>query len=106
MSQPLELCLQALQEKRDLQDILRRYPGERDELIGMLRLSIDLNALGAPAADPAFRLRARNQMLALAGRRHAQQRNPLRRLPRPAARLALAGAMAVAMVAAGLTAAA
>ena len=107
MSQPLEECLQALKEKRNLQDILRRYPEERDELIGMLRLSIDLNALGAPAPDPAFRLRARNQMLALAGRRRqAQQRNTLRWLPRPAARLALAGAMAVGLVAAGLTAAA
>jgi uncharacterized protein DUF5667 len=107
MSAPLEQCLQALEEKRNLQDILRRYPAERDELIGMLRLSIELNALGAPAPDPAFRLRARNQMLALAGRRRqAQLRNTLSWLPRPAARLALAGAVAVGLVAAGLTAAA
>jgi hypothetical protein len=105
MSQPLEECLQALKEKRELQDVLRQYPAERDELIGMLRLSIDLNALGAPAPDPAFRLRARNQMLALAARRRQPEtRARFQWLPRPAARLALAGAMAVALVAMGLTA--
>lgn len=107
MSQPLAECLQALKEKRNLQDILRQYPAQRDDLIRMLSLSIDLNALGAPAPDPAFRLRARNQMLALAAqRRQASRRNRFDWLPRPAARLALAGAMAVALVAAGLTAAA
>ena len=41
LSRPLEECLQAMQEKRNLQDILRRYPAERDELIGLLRLSGD-----------------------------------------------------------------
>lgn len=107
MSQPLEECLQALQEKRDLQEILRRYPGERDELIGMLRLSIDLNALGAPAPDPAFRLRARNQMLSLAARRRQpQHRTSFHWLPKPAKRLAFAGAVAVGIVTAGVTAAA
>jgi hypothetical protein len=107
MSQALEEGLQALKEKRNLQDTLRRYPAEREDLIGMLRLSIDLNALGAPAADPAFRLRARNQMLALAGRRRqAQQRNPFHWLPKPVPRLAFAGAVALALVAASLTAAA
>jgi len=107
MGQRLEECLQALKEKRNLQEILRRYPAEREELIDMLRLSIDLGALGAPAPDPAFRLRARNQMLALAGRRRqAQERRPFHWFPRPAARLALAGAMAVGLIAAGLTAAA
>lgn len=107
LSETLEECLQALKEKRKLQDVLRQHPAERDELIGMLRLSIELNALGAPAPDPAFRLRARNQMLALAARRRQPvQRAPFHWLPRPAARLALAGAMAVGLVAAGLTAAA
>ncbi|HET9848169.1 MAG TPA: DUF5667 domain-containing protein [Candidatus Dormibacteraeota bacterium] len=107
LSGPLAECLKAVEEKRNLQQILRRYPADRDELIGMLRLSLDLNGLGAPAADPAFRLRARNRMLAVAAqRRHERGRTPLAILPRPVLRLALAGAFAVALAVGGLTAAA
>src|SRR6202171_4176926 len=109
LTQPLEECLQAMGEKRNLQDVLRRYPAERDQLIELLRLSVDLGVLApsAPAPDPGFRLRARNQMLAAATqRRRARRWNPLGALPRPAARLALAGALAVALLLGGLTSAA
>jgi len=107
LSGPFEECLTAVKERRNLQEILRRYPVERDDLIGMLRLSVDLSNLGAPTPDPAFRLRARNRMLGLAAqRRLPQRRNPLTWLPRPAARLAFAGMVAVGLVAAGVTAAA
>jgi hypothetical protein len=109
LAQPLEECLQAMGEKRNLQDVLRRYPAERDQLIELLRLSVDLGGLApsTPAADPAFRLRARNRMLAAAAqRRQARRWNLLGALPRPAARLALAGAFAVALVVGGLTSAA
>jgi hypothetical protein len=96
-------------EKRNLQDVLRRYPAERDQLIELLRLSVDIGGLApsTPAADPAFRLRARNHMLsAAAQRRRVWRRNPFGALPRPAARLALAGAFAVALLVGGLTSAA
>ena len=107
LSGPFEECLTAVKERRNLQEILRRYPAGRDDLIGMLRLAVDLSNLGAPTPDPAFRLRARNRMLGLAAqRRSVQLRNPFTWLPRPAARLALAGMVAVALVAAGVTAAA
>ena len=107
LSRPLEECLQAVREKRNLQEILRRYPVERDELISMLRLSIDLGGLGAPAADPAFRLRARNRMLNHAvAPRQAARRTPLGWIPRPAARLAFAAAMAVGLLVVGITGAA
>jgi hypothetical protein len=68
LTKPLEECLQAMGEKRNLQEVLRRYPAERDQLIELLRLSVDLGVLApsAPAPDPAFRLRARNRMLAAA----------------------------------------
>jgi hypothetical protein len=108
LAQPLEECLQAMGEKRNLQDVLRRYPAERDQLIELLRLSVDLGVLApsAPAPDPAFRLRARNRMLAAAGqRRRARRWNPLGGLPRPAARLAFAAAAAMALLVAGLTSA-
>ena len=107
LSRALAECLEAVEAKRNLLEHLRRYPADRDELIGMLRLSLELNSLGAPAADPAFRLRARNRMLALAAqRRQEHQRRPFSLIPRPVARLAVAGAFAVALIAGGLTAAA
>lgn len=107
LSRPLAECLRAVEKKRNLQEILRRYPADRDELIGMLRLSLDLNGLGAPAADPAFRLRARNRMLATAAqRRQERTRKPFSMVPRPVFRLALAGAFTVALAVGGLTAAA
>jgi hypothetical protein len=109
LAQPLEECLQAMGEKHNLQDVLRRYPAERDQLIELLRLSVDLGTLApsTPAADPAFRLRARNRMMSAATRRRRIWRwNPFGALPRPAARLAFAGALAVALVVGGLTSAA
>ena len=109
LTQPLEECLQAMGEKRNLQEVLRRYPEERDQLIDLLRLSVDLGGIApsAPAADPAFRLRARNRMLAAAAHRRREQRwNPFGALPRPAARLAFAGAVAAALLVGGLTSAA
>jgi hypothetical protein len=96
-------------ERRNLQDVLRRYPAERDQLIELLRLSVDLGGLApsTPAADSAFRLRTRNRMLAAAAqRRHTRRWNPFRALPRPAVRLALAAGAAVALLAGGLTSAA
>lgn len=108
LTQPLEECLRAMGEKRNLQEVLRRYPTERDHLIELLRLSVDLGGLApsSPAADPAFRLRARNRMLAAAERRRPRRWNPLGALPRPAARLAFAGALAAAVLVGGLTSAA
>jgi hypothetical protein len=109
LAQPLEECLQAMEQKRNLQDVLRRYPAERDQLIELLRLSVDLGGLAPtiPTADPAFRLRARNRMLSAATERQRVRRwNPFGTLPRPAARLAFAGAFAVALLVGGLTSAA
>ncbi len=107
LARPLQECLRAMDEKNNLQDVLRRYPADRDELIALLRLSVDLGGLGAPPADPAFRLEARNQMLAAAAlRRRARRWNPLAALPRPVVRLAYAGALAVALAVGGLSAAA
>jgi uncharacterized protein DUF5667 len=109
LTQPLQECLQAMGEKRNLQEVLRRYPAERDQLIDLLRLSVDLGSLApsAPAADPAFRLRARNRMLAAAAnRRRGLRWNPFGALPRPVARLAFAGAVAAALLVGGLTSAA
>jgi hypothetical protein len=107
LSRALQECLAAMDEKRDLHQVLRRYPNDREELIALLRLSVDLGGLGAPPADPAFRLRARNTMLAAAVRRREHRRwNPLAMLPRPAMRLVAAGAVAIALVAGGLGAAA
>ena len=106
LSRPLQECLEAV-ENRNLPEVLRRYPADREELVALLRLSVDLGALAAPAADPTFRLRARNQMLAAAARRcQARRWNPLRSWPRPAVRLAFAGAVAAALLVGGLTAAA
>jgi len=107
LTRPLQECLTAMDDKHDLQEVLRRYPAERDELIALLRLSVDLGGLEAPAADPAFRLRARNRMLAAAAhRRQARRRNPLAALPRPVVRVAYAGALAAALLVGGVTAAA
>jgi hypothetical protein len=107
LTRPLEECLAAMDDKHNLQDVLRRYPADRDELIALLRLSVDLGGLEAPAADPAFRLRARNRMLAAAAhRRDARRWNPLAWLPRPVVRVAYAGVLAVALVVGGVTVAA
>jgi hypothetical protein len=107
LTKPLQECLTAMDDKHNLQEVLRRYPAERDELIALLRLSVDLGALEAPVADPAFRLRARNRMLAAAThRRQARRWNPLAALPRPVARVAYAGGLAAALLVGGLSTAA
>ena len=107
LTRPLQECLAAMDDKHNLQDVLRRYPADRDELIALLRLSVDLGGLEAPAADPAFRLRARNRMLAAAvHRRQTRRWNPLGSLPRPLVRVAYAGALAVALLVGGVTVAA
>jgi hypothetical protein len=107
LTQPLQECLVALDHKHNLQEVLRRYPADRDELIALLRLSVDLGTHGPPPADSGFRLRARNQMLtAAAHRRRSRRWNPLALLPRPAARLALASAVAVTVVIGAVTTAA
>jgi len=107
LSRPLQECLHAMDEKRNLQDVLRRYPADRQELIALLRLSADLGGLGgAPAADPAFRLRARNRMLATAADRHQRRWNRRVGLPRPVWRLTVAGACLATLMVASLTAAA
>ena len=57
LSRPLQECLDAMDEKRNLQDVLRRYPADREELVVLLRLSVDLGGLvGAPAALTRRRL--------------------------------------------------
>lgn len=106
LTRPLQECLTAMDDKHNLQEVLRRYPAERDELIALLRLSVDLGALEAPAADPAFRLRARNRMLAAAAHRRQARWNPLAALPRPLIRVAYAGGLAAALLVGGLTTAA
>src|SRR5438094_3633626 len=93
-------------EQRNLQDVLHRYPADRNELITLLRVSVDLGGLGAPTADPAFRLRARNRMLAAAAdRKQGRRWRPRMALPRPVLRLVLAGGCVAALMVASLTAA-
>jgi len=106
LSRPLQECLEAMDEQRNLQDVLHRYPADRNELITLLRVSVDLGGLGAPTADPAFRLRARNRMLAAAADRQQRRRwRPRMALPRPVLRLVLAGGCVAALMVASLTAA-
>lgn len=108
MDRALRDCLDALHDGRALQDVLRRHPGRRDEMIAMLQLSVDLQQLQAPAPDPAFRLRARNRMLASARRGRSLSRLPVtyaRRL-RPVLYGVAGAAAAVAIVAGGASAAA
>jgi hypothetical protein len=102
-----EQCLNAVSDGRSLQDVLRRYPGRRDDLIGLLQLSIDLGQLRPPAADPAFRLRARNRMLALAQRRRSLSNAPIRlgRRLRPVLLAAAGVAASLALLAGGVSAA-
>ena len=83
LTRPLQDCLAAMDDKHNLQEVLRRYPADRDELIALLRLSVDLGTLEAPTADPGFRLRARNRMLAAAAHRRQSRRwNPLAKIGR------------------------
>ena len=105
LTRALQECLEAMDEKRNLQDVLRRHPAERNELIALLRLSVDLGGLGPPTADPAFRLRARNRMLASAAHRRRGRWNPRIAFPMSVRRLAFAGACLAALMVASLTAA-
>lgn len=108
MERALEECLEALNDGRALQDVLRRRPRQREDLIAMLQLSLDLSQLRSPAPENSFRLRARNRMLAAAQRGRSLRRAPLRlalRL-RPVL-VAVAGVVtAAALSTGGLTAAA
>ena len=104
-------CLEALKEQRNLPEVLRRYPRQRDELVSLLRLSVQLSELSpAPVPDPAFRLKARNRLLALAAQRRAGRWSPLgiarRLVTRPALRLALSSVAVAGLAIGGLTAAA
>jgi uncharacterized protein DUF5667 len=102
----LEECLQAMDGKRDLHQLLRRDPAEREELVVLLRLAADLGSLAPPPADPAVRLRIRNRMLAAAARRHHVRRwIPVVLAPRTLRRLAATGAIAAGLTLGGLTAA-
>jgi hypothetical protein len=97
----LEECLYAMKQGSALPDVLRRYPGDRKELIELLRLSVDLGSLQPPAPDYRFKLRARNAMLtAAARRRHTFARRVLDTvLPRPAVlRVSLALALVAVFV--------
>src|SRR2546425_7883989 len=67
----LDRCLDALRDGRSLHRVLQRSPAERDELIDLLRVSTDVAQLQRPAPDPAFKLRTRNLMLAVAAHRRA-----------------------------------
>ena len=100
----LDRCLAALKDGRHLQELLRQSPQERDELIDLLRVSTHVGQLELPAPDPAFKLRTRNLMLAIAAQRRAT-RKQTRWLARPAARLALAVALSGALLVGGIVAA-
>jgi hypothetical protein len=106
----LQECLHALREGRKLNDILQRHPRERDELISLLQVAVDVGGLQPPAADPRFKLRARNQMLALAARNRIQHPSrpwPLPRLvARPAIRFGAAAALGFAVMGGAIGAAA
>lgn len=76
MDRALDECLSALHDGRALQDVLRRYPGRREDLIALLQLSLDLQQVRPPAPETVFRLRARNRMLAAAQRGRSLPRAP------------------------------
>lgn len=76
LASTLDRCLDALKEGRNLHRLLGRDPRQRDELIDLLRVSTDVAQLRLPAPDPAFKLRARNLMLAAAARRRAEATAP------------------------------
>jgi hypothetical protein len=100
----LDRCLDALREGRSLHRILQRAPGERDELIDLMRVSTDIAQLQLPAPDPAFKLRTRNLMLAVAAQRRASAARS-RWVARPVFRLALAVGLSGALLGAGIVAA-
>lgn len=108
MDRALDECLSALHDGRALQDVLRRHPGRREDLIALLQLSLDLQQVRPPAPETAFRLRARNRMLAAAQRGRSLPSAPftlVRRL-RPVLVGMAAVAAAAALSVGGLTTAA
>jgi len=107
LSTALQECLEAVRTGRDLDAILRRYPGQRDELIALLQVSGDLLQLQVAAPDPAFRLRARSTLLAAAQRQRDRPGWPLARLanrllPARPVRIAAAIALTAALLAGGV----
>ena len=100
----LDRCLDALSGGRSLLRVLQRSPGERDELIDLLRVSTDVAQLQLPAPDPAFRLRMRNLMLAVAAQRRASAARSTW-VARPVFRLAVAVGLSGALLGAGIVAA-
>jgi hypothetical protein len=99
----LDRCLDALKDGRSLHRVLQQSPAERDELIDLLRVSTDVAQLQLPAPDPAFKLRTRNLMLAVAAQRRASAARS-RGFARPVFRLAGALALAGALLGAGIVA--
>ncbi len=100
----LDRCLDALRDGRSLHRVLQQSPAERDELIDLLRVSTDVAQLQRPAPDPAFKLRTRNLMLAVAAHRRASAARS-RWVARPVFRLALAVGLSGALLGAGIVAA-
>jgi hypothetical protein len=100
----LDRCLDALRDGRSLHRVLQQSPAERDELIDLLRVSTDVAQLQLPAPDPAFKLRTRNLMLAVAAHRRASAARS-RWVARPVFRLALAVGLSGALLGAGIVAA-
>jgi hypothetical protein len=100
----LDRCLDALRDGRSLHRVLQQSPGERDELIDLMRVSTDVAQLQLPAPDPAFKLRTRNLMLAVAAQRRASAARS-RWVARPVFRLALAVGLSGALLGAGIVAA-
>ena len=101
----LDRCLDALKDGRSLHRVLQRSPGERDELIDLLRVSTDISQLQLPAPDPAFKLRTRNLMLAVAAQRRASAARSRWVVARPLFRLAVAVGLSGALLGAGIVAA-
>lgn len=101
----LERCLEALNEGRNPQRILRGYPQDREQLINLIRVAGEVSQLEVPGPEPAFKLRTRNLMLASAARRRAATRPARGWFQRPVFRLATALALSLTLVGGGLIAA-
>ncbi len=97
----LDRCLAALRDGRSLHRVLQRSPGDRDELIDLLRVSTDIAQLQLPAPDPAFKLRTRNLVLAVAAQRRASAARS-RAMARSVFRLAVAVGLSGALLGAGI----
>ncbi len=91
----LQECLEAVRNGGNLHQVLR-HPTQREELIPLVSLALELRQLRPPAPDPAVRLRVRNRMLTAAAERRASWLRPFARWlsPRPALRLAAVLAVA------------